>query len=189
VASTLALGAAGGLWGHLAGQEKTTITMWLDSTSGSETAECRIGASVEPFNQQSTTVMVESRLQPNRWDATRTALAGGAGPDVVYTPGPAFAVQVAEAGQFLPLDDFAAEYGWNERFAPWALELGKVDGTLLSIPNQVETLVLYYNQTLFEENGWAPPTTIDELTALSETINGAGIIPFAHGNSEFRDAN
>ncbi len=189
VASALAVGAAGGQWPNVAGQEKTTITMWFDSTSGSETAECRIGAAVDPFNEQSTTVMVESRLQPNRWDATRTALAGGAGPDVVYTPGPAFAVQVAEAGQFLSLDEFATTYGWNERFAPWALELGKVKGTLFSIPNQVETLVLYYNQTLFEENGWAPPTTIDELTALSETINGAGIIPFAHGNSEFRDAN
>ncbi|MBA2520899.1 MAG: extracellular solute-binding protein [Chloroflexia bacterium] len=170
-------------------QDKSTITMWLDSTSGSETAECRIAAAVDPFNAQSDSVMVEPRLQPNRWQATQTALAAGEGPDVVYTPGPAFATQVTEAGQFLPLDAYAEQYGWNERFAPWALDLGKSDGVLYNIPNQVETLALFYNQTLFEENGWQPPTTIDELAALSEEIAAAGIIPFAHANQEFRDAN
>jgi len=170
-------------------QDKATVTLWLDSTSGSETAECRIAAAVDPFNEQSDTVVVESRLQPNRWQATQTALAGGEGPDVVYTPGPAFAVQVTEAGQLLPLDEYATQYGWNERFAPWALDLGKVDGTLYSIPNQVETLALFYNKTLFAANGWEPPTTIDELTALSAQIAAADIIPFAHANQEFRDAN
>jgi raffinose/stachyose/melibiose transport system substrate-binding protein len=98
-------------------------------------------------------------------------------------------VKVTEAGQLLPLDTYATKYGWNERFAPWAMDLGKVDGTLFSIPNQVETLVLYYNKTLFEEHGWQPPKTIDELTALSEKIAAEEIIPFAHANQEFRDAN
>jgi len=170
-------------------QDKTTISMWFESASGSETAECRIAAAVDPFNEQSDTVVVEPRLQPNRWQATQTALAGGEGPDVVYTPGPSFAVQITEAGQLLPLDEYAEQYGWNERFAPWAIDLGKVDDTLYSIPNQVETLALFYNKTLFEENGWTPPKTIDELMALSEEIAAADIIPFAHGNQEFRDAN
>jgi raffinose/stachyose/melibiose transport system substrate-binding protein len=169
-------------------QEKATVTMWLDSTSGSETAECRIAAAVDPFNEQSETV-VEPRLQPNRWDATRTALAANEGPDVVYTPGPAFAAQVSDAGQLLPLDEYAAQYGWDERFAPWAMDLGKVDGVLYNIPNQVETLALFYNKTLFDENGWEPPTTVAELTALAEEIDAQGIIPFAHANEEFRDAN
>ena len=31
--------------------------------------------------------------------------------------------------------------------------LGLVDGELYSIPNEVETLILYYNETLFEEMG------------------------------------
>ena len=170
-------------------QDKATVTVWFDSTSGSETAECRIAAAVDPFNEQSDTVVVEPRLQPNRWQATQTALAAGEGPDVVYTPGPTFALQVSDAEQLLPLDEYATQFGWNERFAPWAMDLGKVDGTLYSIPNQVETLALFYNQTLFDENGWEPPKTIDELMTLAETIDEAGIIPFAHGNADFRDAN
>jgi raffinose/stachyose/melibiose transport system substrate-binding protein len=128
-------------------------------------------------------------MQANGWQATRTALAGGGGPDIVTTPGPSWAVELARAGQLLPLDDFAAQFGWDERFVPWALDLGRVDGTLYSLPTQQETVVVYYNKTLFDEKGWSLPKTLDELTALSEQIAADGIIPFAHGNQEWRPAN
>jgi raffinose/stachyose/melibiose transport system substrate-binding protein len=57
------------------------------------------------------------------------------------------------------------------------------------VPAEVETLVLYYNKTLFEANGWQPPKTIDELTALCEEMQAKGVIPFAHANAEYRGAN
>ena len=63
------------------------------------------------------------------------------------------------------------------------------NGQLYSIPNEIETLVLYYNKTLFEQNEWEPPTTLDELMALAEEIDAAGIIPFANANAEWRPAN
>ena len=50
-------------------------------------------------------------------------------------------------------------------------------------------MILYYNKTLFEENGWEPPTTIDELMAVSEAIDAAGLIPFSHGNADWRPSN
>ena len=132
---------------------------------------------------------VEATLQANAWDATRTAMAGGAGPDVVGTPGPSFVMQLALAGQLVELDPYAEQYGWNERFAEGSLSLGTANGKLYSIPSEIETLVLYYNKTLFEQNEWMPPTTLDELMALAEEINAAGIIPFAHSNAEWRPAN
>ncbi|MDP9363377.1 MAG: extracellular solute-binding protein [Chloroflexota bacterium] len=170
-------------------QEPTTISMWFDNTGGSETADCIIATSIEPFNEQSTTTRVEATLQANNWDAARAAIAGGAGPDVVGTPGPSFAIQLARSGQLIPLDEFAAQYGWVERFVPWALDLGRVNGELVAIPSEVETLVLYYNKTLFEENGWQPPATMAELMTLAEQIDAAGIIPFAHANAEWRPTN
>ena len=63
-----------------------------------------------------------------------------------------------------------------------------VDGSLYSVPAEVETLVLFYNKTLFEEHGWQLPKTMDELVALSEEIKAAGIVPFAHANAEYRGA-
>src|SRR5215211_7199831 len=150
--------------GHLspaAAQDQAEIKMWFDVTSGPETADCIIATAIDPFNERGGT-QVEATQQANNWDATRTAVIGGAGPDVVTTPGPSFAVELAKAGKLVALDDIAAEQGWDQSFVPWALDLGKVDGKLYSIPNEVETLVLYYNKTLFEEKGWTPPKTIDE---------------------------
>lgn len=169
-------------------QEQPTVTMWFDTTGGAETADCVVQNVIEPYNEQGG-AHVDATLQANNWNATRTALAGGAGPDVVVTPGPSFAFDLAQAGQLLALDDFATQMGWSESFVPWALNLGVVDGKLYSIPNEVETLVLYYNKTLFDEKGWTPPTTIEEMMALAEEISAAEIIPFAHANAEWRPAN
>lgn len=170
-------------------QYTANISMWLDTTDGAETANCIVDQVINPFNAHSGTVEVEATLQAIGWDATRTALVNGAGPDIVITPGPSFANDLAQSGHLLPLDDFATAYGWSDSFAPWALQLGTVDGQLYSIPNEVETLVLYYNKTLFEKHGWDVPKTLDELMTLSADIENAGIIPFAHTNAEYRLAN
>jgi raffinose/stachyose/melibiose transport system substrate-binding protein len=98
-------------------------------------------------------------------------------------------MQLAQADRLVPLDDFAEQFGWNDRFAAGSLDLGKADGQLYSIPNEIETLVLFYNKTLFEQNEWTPPATLDELQALSEEVSAAGIVPFAHSNAEWRPTN
>jgi len=171
-----------------AAQDQVKISMWLDTTGGGPTSQCIVDNSIKPFNDRGGT-QVEATLQANNWDATRTALAGGSGPDVVGTPGPSFALELAKAGQLIPLDNYAAQQGWSNSFVPWALDLGKVDGKLYSIPNEVETLVLYYNKTLFEQKGWTPPKTIDEMMPLAATIKDDGVIPFAHANQEWRPTN
>ena len=168
---------------------KTTISFWFNPPEEGEAADCFVTNAIDKFNATSTTTMVEAIPQPNAWDATRTALAGGAGPDVITTPGPSFAFELVQAGQLLPLDEYVEQLQWSDRFVPWALNLGKVDGKLYSIPNELETLVLYYNKTLFEEKGWQPPKTIDELMTLGEKIKAEGIIPFGHANAEWRPAN
>ena len=182
-----ALGLAGRV-GPASAQDKPTIMMWFDTTNGVETANCMVEDVIGPYGETGTAV-VEPTLQANNWDAVRTALAGGEGPDLVGTPGPTFAFELAKAGQLLALDEYAASEKWSEQFLPWALSLGIVDGKLYSIPNEVETLVLYYNKTVFTENGWTIPTTMADLMTLCQTISDAGIIPFAHGNQEWRPAN
>src|SRR3954447_7716782 len=106
---------------------------------------------IDPYNETGTAT-IKATKQPNNWDATRTALAGGAGPDIVGTPGPSFAMQLSLARQLVDLDPYAKQFGWEERFATGSLELGKANGKLYSLPTEIETLVLYYNKTLFEQN-------------------------------------
>lgn len=176
--------------GGAAAPEEIELEMWIGvGSAGSEQAECRIATNIDPYNEMTEGVTVNVTLQPNVWEATRTAAAGGGGPDILITPGPSFVFEMAAAGQVLPLNDYATELGWDQVFAPWALSLGEVDGQLYSVPHELETLILYYNKTLFEEKGWEPPTTIDELMALSEQIAAEDIIPFSHANAEWRPAN
>jgi raffinose/stachyose/melibiose transport system substrate-binding protein len=172
-----------------ASPDKTTISFWYQPPAGGEAVSCLVTTAIDPFNEASDSLFIEAIAQPNAWDATRTAIAGGGGPDIVVTPGPSFAYELAQAGQLLALDDLAMSEGWAESFVPWALNLGKVGDKLYSLPHELETLVLFYNKTLFEANGWEPPTTMDELMALAETINAAGIIPFAHTNADWRPTN
>ena len=172
-------------------QGKVTITMWGDITDVSPDTEktCFQDYLIDPFNAQSETTEVELVLMAQPWETERTALQGGGGPDIVQAPGPSTMGLLAQSGHVVELSDFSTQYGWGDSFAPWALTLGIVDGKLYSLPSQVETLVLFYNKTLFEQHGWQPPTTMDELLALAEEIQQAGIIPFAHANGDYKGYN
>ncbi len=167
-------------------QDVTTVTVWIGDGA---TAECFAGILTEGFNAIDSSTQVEIVLQANAWDTTRVAVVGGGGPDIVRTPGPSFVYDMAQAGLILPLDSFADEMGWRETFVEWALDLGLVDGELYSLSDELETLIMYYNKTLFEANGWTPPETMDELIALGEEIEEAGITVFSHGNADWRPTN
>jgi raffinose/stachyose/melibiose transport system substrate-binding protein len=177
---------AGGL--EAAVQDKGKVSLWLDITGGSDTAQWLIDNTIKEYNAQGG-VQVEATMQANGWTATQTALAGGAGPDIVVTPGPSLSMELGKAGQVLPLDEYATKYGWTTSFSPWAIDLGKVGGKLVALPNEVETLVLYFNTTLFTEKGWTAPKTLDEMMKLAGTIKDAGVIPFAHSNAEWKGTN
>ena len=58
---------------------------------------------------------------------------------------------MAQAGQLLALDDYAQKLGWNDRMLPVFVELGKYDGKLYALPKTYETLGLFYNKTLFDQ--------------------------------------
>ena len=167
-------------------QDVTTVNMWLGDGA---TSECMSGIIADGFNAIDPGVQVDIVLQANAWDVTRTAVVGGAGPDIVRSPGPSFVFEMASGGLILPMDSFADEMGWRDTYFGWALDLGLVEGQLYSLADELETLIMYYNKTLFEANGWTPPETMDELIALAEEVEAAGITVFSHGNAEWRPAN
>ncbi|MGB3329874.1 MAG: extracellular solute-binding protein [Thermomicrobiales bacterium] len=187
-ATVVGISVAAGAAPALAAQDSGKITLWLDTTGGSDTAQWLIDNTIKDYNAKGG-AQVEATMQANGWTATQTALAGGAGPDIVVTPGPSLSLELGKAGQVLAMDDYATSLGWADRFTPWAIDLGKVGGKLVALPDEVETLVLYYNKTLFTDKGWTPPTTIDELMTLAKTVADAGVIPFAATNAEWKGTN
>src|SRR6185503_19577368 len=75
--------------------ERTKITYWYNPPDTG--TSCVVDNVITPFNATSTSLEVDAVSTPNAWDATRTAIAGGAGPDVVVTPGPSFVFELAKA--------------------------------------------------------------------------------------------
>lgn len=98
-------------------------------------------------------------------------------PDVVSIWGqPAFLDEVLDAGVLAALDknDYI-----NYGFIPGSLNGFMKDGELYGLPRNTDVAGFYYNQKMFEDNGWKVPTTYDELLALAGTIKEAGIVPLA----------
>ncbi|KKC31751.1 ABC transporter substrate-binding protein [Devosia psychrophila] len=170
-------------------QEKKPISWWYE-TAAPENQEFLRTLVVAPFNEAHPDEQLTIDFRGSELDKQlRVAMLSGSGPDVVYTAGPSYVASMAQAGQLLPLDEFAASLGWNERILPVFIELGKYNGKLYALPKTYETLGLFFNKTLFDANGWAAPKTIAELETLADAMKAKNIVPFGAGNADWRPAN
>jgi N-acetylglucosamine transport system substrate-binding protein len=89
--------------------------------------------------------------------------------------------------QALPLEDvlLTTPYGeskgtWRDSFIPEILKLGEYQGQTYLLPYYLTLNGWWYNVRLFEQNGWQPPTTYDELLSLGEKIKAKEIAPLTY---------
>jgi raffinose/stachyose/melibiose transport system substrate-binding protein len=144
---------------------------------------------VEPFEKANPHVRLKIIENQDPDMLTRQQLAAGVGPDIIIVDGPTTLLQFASAGYLLPLDNYSELYGWKDVFYDWAYETGFYKDQLYGLPGSYESLVVWYNKDMFEENGWVEPRTFDELLSLSKKIQDSGIMPFAFGTTDFRPSN
>lgn len=125
---------------------------------------------------QNVTIEVEA-LDEEAYKTKFKAYAMDGMPDVVSIWGqPSFLDEVLDAGVLAELNEADyADYG----FIAGSLEGFKKDGKLYGLPRNTDIMLIYYNQKMFEDNGWAVPDTYEELTALCGDIRAAGITPIA----------
>ena len=70
---------------------------------------------------------------------------------------------------------------------PGVLEQGTYDGKFLMLNYVYAAFPMWYSKPLFDQHGWQPPTTLDEMLALCEQIKAAGIAPWAYGGTNAAD--
>ena len=145
---------------------------------------------VDPFNasQKACRVSVEFR-GANLDKQLRVAMLSGNGPDIVLTAGPAYVAPMAQAGQLLALDSYAAKYNWTGSMLPAIYDTGKIGGKLYALPKTYESMALFYNKSLFDKYSWKPPTTLKELETVASAMVAKGIVPFSQGNADWKGAN
>lgn len=135
--------------------------------------------------EEETGIRVELDVIPSENVRTivQTQLRSGDGPDVFgYDTGPGFAGALAKAGLVYPLTEAYAEYEWP--VYEFAKERVTFEGEIVGIPNDIETVGLYYNASLFEELGIAKPESLSDLMDACETIAGEGLVPIALSDQE-----
>lgn len=79
-------------------------------------------------------------------------------------------------GQLQELTPFIDEQGWdyNKGALAWAGPLNNEEGGVYGIPDFANTSCIFYNTAIFEELELEVPTNIEELKAVSKTLNDNG---------------
>jgi multiple sugar transport system substrate-binding protein len=111
-----------------------------------------------------------------------TSIAGGSPPDV-FLINYRFFGQFASRGAIEPIEDRLAESdAFRERdFYPQALDAFRFDGKLTCLPQNISSLVVYYNRDLFRKAGveeprpgWTWHDMVEKAIALTRDDNGDG---------------
>lgn len=170
----------------VATEGEVTITWWTESGGLPANVE---EAFIQPFEEANPGIKLEIIPQESINDTLRTAIQAGEAPDILQTPGASFIAEFVDAGTVEVLDTYADDLGWEEKLLDWAYQSGQLGGNLYSIPLTYESMVLYYNKALFDENGWEVPTNLEEFNAIADAAVAAGINPLAYGNATWQPSN
>ena len=159
-------------------QDTVTLTIW--DQFGGDVASPAVDKIVANFEAENPNITIERELVPTEQadETARTALASGVGPDIAYldiTP----ARDLVTADLILPLDDYAAQYGWTDRFAENALNWTIYKDQLWGLPGETEFVGLWYNKSLFEKEGLEVPQTISQALEFCKVASERGYIPIA----------
>ena len=132
-------------------------------------------------------VKIDVKGDPRIWEQLRPRFISGDPPGLTFPGWGMDHYALIYENQVLPLDDalLTTPYGettgtWRDTFIPEILKLGEYKGQTYLLPYYLTLNGWWYNVNLFEENGWEPPQTYDELLTLCEKIKAKGIAPITY---------
>ncbi|WP_316857877.1 extracellular solute-binding protein [uncultured Cohaesibacter sp.] len=118
--------------------------------------------------------------------ALRVAAASTEGPDIFFMwAGLGLGGEFVNAGLSLPLDDYYAKYGWDDRFISSSLGFTKLyAGGRHGVPFTFHGEGLYYNKALFEKAGIDElPGNYEQLKETAAKLKDAGIPAITFGGT------
>ncbi|GIH14039.1 ABC transporter substrate-binding protein [Rugosimonospora africana] len=183
------LSACGGGGSGSAGNGTGTVNLWIDITGDANQKyfnDSVVGAFEKAYPKitMKTTYYKGDDLRR----VVQTALQARSGPDIVRGPSATQTLTWSKAHVLTDLTPYAKKWGWDSKLADWALKAFTTNGKLYALPMRVDTMMLYYNKTLFEAKGWKQPTNRSELEALAAESHGQGIVPFGSSNVDWTAA-
>lgn len=160
------------------GQE---ISFGLNEGDGSGPAYDRRAVAVEAYEAATGNTIALNAVDHNTFQEQFNNYVQS-NPDDVFTWFAGYRMQqFAADGLFGDISDVFPSDEMSEGFK--AASTG-ADGKQYFIPEQNYPWAVYYRKSLWEENGWTPPETLDELKAISAEMQSAGLIPMAFSDKD-----
>jgi raffinose/stachyose/melibiose transport system substrate-binding protein len=171
--------------------EEVTLIVWDQEVRGGQNEV--IEELNAAFMEEHPNITIErvSRSFEDLQTTLPLALTGDDAPDVVQANnGRPIMGAFVEAGLLLPLDDYATQYNWTERFpdsvratasySPDGVTFG--EGSLYGLAQQGELVGVFYNRAKLGELGIEPPQTWEDFLAAAEAATEAGEVALPLGN-------
>lgn len=104
-------------------------------------------------------------------------------PDIISAPNPSRLQLFYDSGDLQPIDDIVDMDALEESMIPGVLEIGKVaDGTQVGFPHRLSVKSLVWHAVPeFDDSGYEPPETWDDMLALTDQIRDSGAAPWCLG--------
>jgi raffinose/stachyose/melibiose transport system substrate-binding protein len=183
VALTLA-GCTGGAPGAASNKDPNSIRFLIGQPE--DPADLQLTKDdIAKFEKENPKIKVQLDVVPsdNMRTVLQTQLRSGDGPDVFgYDTGPGFAGALQKAGLLYDLTSAYEKYNWP--IYDFAKKRVTFDGKIVGIPDQLESVGLFYNKDLFEKAGIEAPTNLADLEAGAKKLKAMGVIPFAVSDKE-----
>jgi raffinose/stachyose/melibiose transport system substrate-binding protein len=148
-------------------------------------------AIIAAFNEEFPNIQIsfEPTLNTEYDQSLRASLDAGGGPDLITCRPFDISLAMFEQGFLADVTDIvdgAITEDGEAAFGPvarsgWVSDDG---ASIYCIPMASVLHGFFYNEVMFEENGWAVPETTDEFLALLQEIEDSGVTPLALGTSD-----
>ena len=168
--------------------DKVKVTWWTENAE--DPYQKGLTANfVKTFNDAHPNIELELKFTDQLDAVLRTAVQAGSGPDIIQTPGPAFVAEYIAAGHIFDLSDYSKKFNWDKTIFKWALDVGKLDGKLYSVPLTYETMVMWYNKKTLADNNWTVPKSRIELEKIADEAKAKELYPFVNGKADWKGVN
>lgn len=172
-------------------QDDVTLVVWDNWTREAEQEMIEILHAEFEAAHPGVTIARESYDTSDLTDILPLAMSDAGGPDVaMINQGFSGMGALVEAGLLLPLNDYADQLGWWDRYALGLharnsfTEDGKTfgEGNLYGVSYTAEVVGVYYHKDIFEANGLTVPETWEDFVNSLETLKMAGVTPIVFGS-------
>ncbi|MEO1000312.1 MAG: extracellular solute-binding protein, partial [Pseudomonadota bacterium] len=178
-AAALALTAGGA-------SAQTEIVLW--HAMGGQLGET-VNSIVEKFNESQNEYVLTPVFKGGYEDtltATIAAFRAGEQPNIVQVFDAGAATIIGAEGAVIPAEELireaGVEFNGDDYIDGVRYFYADEDGTMVGMPFNSSTPILYYNAEIMAELGMTPPTTWEEFAEMAPAIKEAGYVPLAQSH-------